>query len=42
MDPTGKCIARGWNTHGIHGERARRPGPLIDNETRLFRLLAHA
>jgi hypothetical protein len=42
MDPTGKCVACGWNTHGIHGDRERRPGQLINDETGLFRLLAHA
>jgi hypothetical protein len=38
MDPTRGHGAWGWITHGIHGDRERRLGPLIDDETELFRL----
>ena len=33
---------RGWITHGIQGDRERRLGPLIDDETDLFRLRGQA
>lgn len=33
---------RGWITHGIQGDRERRLGPLIDDETELFRLRGQA
>jgi hypothetical protein len=42
MDPTGKCAACGRITHGIHGDRERRLGPLVDDKTGLFRLRGQA
>ena len=32
----------GWITHGIHCDRERRLGPLIDDETGSFRLRGQA
>ena len=40
--PPGLVRVVGWITHGIHGDRERRLGPLIDEETRLFRLRREA